>query len=24
MASTPETAPTANRKLLEWVEGWAS
>ncbi|MCU1465476.1 MAG: Phosphoenolpyruvate carboxykinase [Actinomycetia bacterium] len=24
MASTPETAPTANRKLLEWVEGWAA
>jgi len=24
MASTPETAPTAHRKLLEWVEGWAA
>ncbi len=24
MASTPETVPTANRKLLEWVEGWAA
>ncbi len=24
MASTPDNAPTANRKLLEWVEGWAA
>src|SRR5215470_3458494 len=22
MAVTPETPPTANRKLLDWVEGW--
>ncbi|HEY5076087.1 MAG TPA: phosphoenolpyruvate carboxykinase, partial [Acidimicrobiia bacterium] len=24
MASTPASPPTANRRLLEWVEGWAA
>ena len=24
MASTPASPPTANRKLLEWVDGWAA